>query len=437
MQPLGTIKNKKGHHPNTPPLWEESRAQHCQAKRYSWAMKNMTMTKPHLNVTTIGHIDHGKTTLTAAITTVLSKTGAATATGYDQIDAALAERGTGITINATHVKYETKNRNYEHIDCPRHEDYVKNMIAGSAQIDGAILVVSATDGPMPQTREHISLSRQVGVKHIVVYLNKCDSADQETLESVEEEIRDLLNRYEFPGNTTKIIRGSALEALNGEDNEYGYGIQSIHQLMDALDSDIPDPIKNTYNTFLMPVADVSTIAGRGTVVTGKIETGCIKIGDEVEIVGLRDTIKTTVAGIEMFKKQLDRGGAGDNAGILLLNTKKDDVESGMVLAKPGTIKPHTEFNAVIYILKKEEGGRTALFSKSYKPQFLFRTTEAAGCIMELRNGSSGIVEMAIPGDNITVTVQLIQKIAMTEGLRFAIREGSKTIGFGVIVEILK
>jgi elongation factor Tu len=437
MQPLGTIKNKKGHHPNTPPLWETSRAQHCQAGRYSWAMKNMTMTKPHLNVTTIGHIDHGKTTLTAAITTVLSKTGAATATGYDQIDAALAERGTGITINATHVKYETKNRNYEHIDCPRHEDYVKNMIAGSAQIDGAILVVSATDGPMPQTREHISLSRQVGVKHIVVYLNKCDSADQETLESVEEEIRDLLNRYEFPGNTTKIIRGSALEALNGEDNEYGYGIQSIHQLMDALDSDIPDPIKNTYNTFLMPVADVSTIAGRGTVVTGKIETGCIKIGDEVEIVGLRDTIKTTVAGIEMFKKQLDRGGAGDNAGILLLNTKKDDVESGMVLAKPGTIKPHTEFNAVIYILKKEEGGRTALFSKSYKPQFLFRTTEAAGCIMELRNGSSGIVEMAIPGDNITVTVQLIQKIAMTEGLRFAIREGSKTIGFGVIVEILK
>ena len=397
----------------------------------------MTMTKPRLNVTTIGHIDHGKTTLTAAITTVLSKTGAATATSYDQIDVALAERGTGITINAAHVKYETKNRYYEHIDCPRHEDYVKNMIAGATQIDGAILVVSATDGPMPQTREQILLSRQVGVKYIVVYLNKCDLADQETLELVEEEIRNLLTQYEFPGNTTKIIRGSALEALNGEDSEYGYGIQSIHKLMDALDSDIPDPIKNTDNTFLMAVADVSTIADRGTVVTGKIETGGIKIGDEVEIVGLRDTIKTTVTGIEMFKKQLDRGEAGDNAGILLLNTKKDDVERGMVLAKPGIIKPHTEFNAAIYILKKEEGGRSTAFTNGYKPQFFFRTTDMTGNIMELLDIHSCVVEMAMPGDNITVKVQLMHKIALTEGLRFAIREGAKTIGFGVIVNILK
>jgi elongation factor Tu len=407
-------------------------------------MENMTMTKPnykmakpHLKVTTIGHIDHGKTTLTAAITTVLSKTGAATAPGYKQIDTALAERGTDITINAAHVEYETKNRNYDHIDCPRHEDYVKNMIAGSAQLDGAILVVSATDGPMPQTQEHVLLSRQVGVKHIVVYLNKCDIADQETLESVEEEIRDLLNRYEFPGNTTKIIRGSALEALNGEDDEYGYGIQSIHQLMDALDSDIPDPVKNTDSTFSMPVADISTIAGHGTVVTGMIETGCVRIGDEVELVGLRDTIKTTVAGIEMFKRQLDRGEAGDNARILLLNTKKDDIERGMVLAKPGTIKPHTVFNAVVYLLKREEGGSTVQFSKSYKCQFLFRTTEATGCVMELIDSSSGMVEMALPGDNITIRVQLIQKIALTEGLRFALKEDGRTRGFGVIVEILK
>jgi len=395
------------------------------------------MTKLHLNVTTIGHIDHGKTTLTAAITTVLSKTGAATATGYDQIDAALAEKGTGITIDAAHVKYETKNRYYEHIDCPRHEDYVKNMIAGATQIDGAILVVSATDGPMPQTREQILLSRQVGVKYIVVYLNKCDLADQETLELVEEEIRNLLTQYEFPGNTTTIIRGSALEALNGENSEYGYGIQSIHKLMDALDSDIPDPIKNTDNTFLMAVADVSTIADRGTVVTGEIETGCIKIGDEVEIVGLRDTIKTTVTGIEMFKKQLDRGEAGDNAGILLLNTKKDDVERGMVLAKPGTIKPHTEFNAAIYILKKEEGGRSTAFTKGYKPQFFFRTTDTTGSIIRLTDTRLSVEDMAMPGDNITVTVQLMHKIALTEGLRFAIREGAKTIGFGVIINILK
>ncbi|MBL7818534.1 MAG: elongation factor Tu [Saprospiraceae bacterium] len=393
-------------------------------------------TKPHINVGTIGHVDHGKTTLTAAITTVLSKTGGAKAISYDQIDNAPEERERGITINTAHVEYETKNRHYAHIDCPGHADYVKNMITGAAQLDGAILVVSATDGPMPQTREHILLSRQVGVPYIVVYLNKCDAAEEEILEILEEEIRDLLNTYGFPGDRTKIIRGSALQALNGEDSEYG--IQSIYKLLDALDSEIPDPIRNTDNAFLMPVEDVFSITGRGTVVTGRIETGIIKVGEEVEIIGLRETTKTVVTGVEMFKKQLGRGEAGDNTGILLRGTKKEDVERGMVLAKPGSIKPHDEFKAAIYILKKEEGGRSTAFIKDYKPQFYFRTTDITGQIMELFKGDSDqVLEMATPGDKITATIKLIHKIAMTEGLKFAIREGDRTIGSGVVVEITR
>ena len=398
--------------------------------------------KPHLNVGTIGHVDHGKTTLTSAITVVLAETGGATATNYGDIDKAPEEKARGITINTAHVEYETAKRHYAHIDCPGHADYVKNMITGAAQMDGAILLVSATDGPMPQTREHILLSRQVGVPYIVVYLNKCDQVDDEDMfELVEDEIRTLLTQYDFDGAETKIVRGSALMALNREDNDKGYGITSIHKLMDALDSVIPDPIRNTDSAFLMPVEDVMSITGRGTVVTGRIECGAIKVGDEVEIVGLRDgnaVIKTIVTGIEMFKKLLDRGEAGDNAGVLLRGTKKDEIERGMVLAKPGSIKAHTKFQAIIYVLKSEEGGRKTPFHAKYKPQFYFRTTDVTGEMLELRDGEAKeILEMVMPGDNINATVNLGKGVAMAVGLRFAIREGGRTIGSGAIIEVLE
>ena len=397
--------------------------------------------KPHLNVGTIGHVDHGKTTLTAAITTVLSKTGGAKATNYGEIDKAPEEKARGITINTAHVEYETAKRHYAHIDCPGHADYVKNMITGAAQMDGAILVVSATDGPMPQTREHILLSRQVGVPYIVVYLNKCDQVDDEDMfELVEDEIRSLLTQYGFNGKETIIVRGSALMALNGEDNDKGYGVASIHKLMDALDSVIPDPVRNIDSPFLMPVEDVMSITGRGTVVTGRIESGVIKVGDEVEIVGLRAenaVLKTTVTGIEMFKKLLERGEAGDNAGLLLRGTKKEEIERGMVLAKPGSIKAHTKFKAAIYVLKSEEGGRKTPFHAKYKPQFYFRTTDVTGDMVELRDSENKeTLEMVMPGDNINATVHLGKGVAMAAGLRFAIREGGRTIGSGMIVEVI-
>jgi elongation factor Tu len=396
--------------------------------------------KPHLNVGTIGHVDHGKTTLTAAITTVLSKQGKAKATNYGEIDKAPEERERGITINTAHVEYETEKRHYAHIDCPGHADYVKNMITGAAQMDGAILVVSATDGPMPQTREHILLSRQVGVPYIVVYLNKCDQVDDEDMfELVEDEIRSLLSQYGFNGKDTIIVRGSALMALNGEDNDKEYGVTSINKLMDALDSVIPDPIRNTDSAFLMPVEDVMSITGRGTVVTGRIESGVIKVGEEVEIVGLRDdALKTTITGVEMFKKQLERGEAGDNAGLLLRGTKKEEIERGMVLAKPGSIKAHTKFKAAIYVLKSEEGGRKTPFHSKYKPQFYFRTTDVTGEMVELRDGEGKeVLEMVMPGDNINATVHLGKGVAMSKGLRFAIREGGRTIGSGAIIEIIE
>lgn len=396
--------------------------------------------KPHLNVGTIGHVDHGKTTLTAAITTVLSKQGKAKATNYGEIDKAPEERERGITINTAHVEYETEKRHYAHIDCPGHADYVKNMITGAAQMDGAILVVSATDGPMPQTREHILLSRQVGVPYIVIYLNKCDQVDDEDMfELVEDEIRSLLSQYGFNGKDTIIVRGSALMALNGEDNDKEYGVTSINKLMDALDSVIPDPIRNTDSPFLMPVEDVMSITGRGTVVTGRIESGVIKVGEEVEIVGLRDNaLKTTITGVEMFKKQLERGEAGDNAGLLLRGTKKEEIERGMVLAKPGSIKAHTKFKAAIYVLKSEEGGRKTPFHSKYKPQFYFRTTDVTGEMVELRDGEGKeALEMVMPGDNINATVHLGKGVAMSKGLRFAIREGGRTIGSGAIIEIIE
>lgn len=398
--------------------------------------------KPHLNVGTIGHVDHGKTTLTAAITTVLSKQGRAKATSYDVIDKAPEEREKGITINTAHIEYETERRHYGHIDCPGHADYVKNMITGAAQLDGAILVVSATDGPMPQTREHILLSRQVGVPYIVVYLNKCDQVDDEDMfELTEDEIRSLLTKYGFDGANTAIVRGSALMALNGEEDDKGYGISSIEKLMDALDSVIPDPVRNTDAPFLMPVEDVMSITGRGTAVTGRIESGVIKIGDEVEIVGLREgrtVLKTTITGVEMFKKQLDRGEAGDMAGLLLRGTKKEEVERGMVLAKPGSIKAHTKFKAAIYVLKSEEGGRKTPFHSKYKPQFYFRTTDVTGELFELRDSEEKeVLEMVMPGDNINATIYLGKGVAMTVGLRFAIREGGRTIGSGAITEILE
>ncbi|MDO8260167.1 MAG: elongation factor Tu [Candidatus Magasanikbacteria bacterium] len=389
-------------------------------------------TKPHVNVGTIGHVDHGKTTLTAAILKVLAAKGlSASNKNIDQIDAAPEERERGITIATAHVEYETANRHYAHVDCPGHADYVKNMITGAAQMDGAILVCAATDGPMPQTREHILLARQVGIKNIVVFLNKCDMVeDQELIDLVEEEIRDLLKKYEFDGDNIKIIRGSALKALENPTDEAAS--KPIMDLMDAIDTSFPEPIRDTDKPFLMPIEDVFSIEGRGTVVTGRIERGVMNIGNEAEIVGLRDTQKTVITGIEMFNKQLDEGRAGDNAGILLRGTKKTDVERGQVLSKPGTVTPHTEFEAEVYVLSKEEGGRHKPFFKGYKPQFYFRTTDVTGEV-ELPEGT----EMVMPGDTVNLKVKLISPIAMEEKNRFAIREGGRTVGAGVIVKIFK
>ncbi|MBM5782034.1 MAG: elongation factor Tu [Pelagibacterales bacterium] len=387
--------------------------------------------KPHVNIGTIGHVDHGKTTLTAAITTYLSKAGMAEKRGYDQIDAAPEEKERGITINTAHVEYETANRHYAHVDCPGHADYVKNMITGAAQMDGAILVVSAADGPMPQTREHILLAKQVGVPSIVVFLNKVDMVeDAELLELVEMEVRELLSSYDFPGDKIPIIKGSALKALEGEDSDIGE--KSMQALMDAVDAYIPEPVRATDKPFLMPIEDVFSISGRGTVVTGRIERGIIKLNEELEIVGIRPTQKTICTGIEMFKKLLDEGRAGDNAGILLRGTKKEDVERGQVLCKPASITPHTHFEAEVYILTKEEGGRHTPFFKNYRPQFYFRTTDVTGSVT-LAEG----VEMVMPGDNVKITVELISPIAMEEGLRFAIREGGRTVGAGVVSKIIK
>jgi len=388
-------------------------------------------TKPHVNVGTIGHVDHGKTTLTAAITMVLSKKFGGEAKAYDQIDAAPEEKARGITINTAHVEYETANRHYAHVDCPGHADYVKNMITGAAQMDGAILVVSAADGPMPQTREHILLARQVGVPYIVVYMNKADMVDdKELLELVEMEVRELLSKYDFPGDDTPIIIGSALKAMEGDKSDIGEG--SIMKLAEALDSYIPQPKRALDGPFLMPVEDVFSISGRGTVVTGRVERGMIKVGEELEIVGLRPTQKTVCTGVEMFRKLLDQGQAGDNVGILLRGTKREEVERGQVLAKPGSITPHTKFTAEIYVLSKEEGGRHTPFFNGYRPQFYFRTTDVTGSI-ELPKGT----EMVMPGDNISITVALIQPIAMEEGLRFAIREGGRTVGAGVVAKIIE
>ena len=387
--------------------------------------------KPHVNVGTIGHVDHGKTTLTAAITTVLSKLYGGEAKAYDQIDAAPEEKARGITINTAHVEYETKNRHYAHVDCPGHADYVKNMITGAAQMDGAILVVSAADGPMPQTREHILLARQVGVPYIIVYMNKCDMVDDaELLELVEMEVRELLDKYEFPGDATPIIHGSAKLALEGDKSELGEG--SILKLAEALDTYIPQPERAIDGAFLMPVEDVFSISGRGTVVTGRVERGVLKVGEEIEIVGITPTQKTTCTGVEMFRKLLDQGQAGDNVGILLRGTKREDVQRGQVLCKPGSVKPHTHFTAEIYVLSKEEGGRHTPFFNNYRPQFYFRTTDVTGAV-ELAKDK----EMVMPGDNVSITVKLINPIAMEEGLRFAIREGGKTVGAGVVAKILE
>jgi elongation factor Tu len=388
-------------------------------------------TKPHCNIGTIGHVDHGKTSLTAAITKVLAETGGATYTAYDQIDKAPEERARGITISTAHVEYETKKRHYAHVDCPGHADYVKNMITGAAQMDGAILVVSAADGPMPQTREHILLARQVGVPAIVVYLNKVDMVDDpELLDLVELEVRELLSSYQFPGDKIPIVRGSALMALEGKNKEQGH--DSILQLMEAVDTSIPQPERAKDRPFLMPIEDVFSISGRGTVVTGRVERGVIKVGEEVEIVGLRPTIKTVVTGVEMFRKLLDQGEAGDNIGALLRGTKREEVERGQVLAAPGSITPHTNFQAEAYILTKEEGGRHTPFFTNYRPQFYFRTTDVTGTV-KLKEG----VEMVMPGDNVSMEIELIQPIAMDEGLRFAIREGGRTVGAGVVAKIIK
>ncbi|MBA3047692.1 elongation factor Tu [Patescibacteria group bacterium] len=388
-------------------------------------------TKPHINVGTIGHVDHGKTTLTAAILKVLAAKGLkASAKTVDQIDAAPEERERGITIATAHVEYESENRHYAHVDCPGHADYVKNMITGAAQMDGAILVVAATDGPMPQTREHILLARQVGVPYIIVFLNKCDMVeDKELIDLVEEEIRDLLKKYEFPGDEIKIIRGSALKAL---ENSEGEDAQPIIDLIKAVDESIPEPKRDTDKDFLMPIEDIFSIEGRGTVVTGRIERGVIKVNEEIEIIGLRDTQKTVVTGIEMFNKSLDEGRAGDNAGVLLRGTKKDDVERGQVLAKPGTLTPHTEFEGEVYILSKEEGGRHKPFFKGYKPQFYIRTTDVTGEV-ELPEGT----EMVMPGDTVNLKIKLIAPIALQEKQRFAIREGGRTVGAGVVTKIIK
>jgi elongation factor Tu len=388
-------------------------------------------TKPHVNVGTIGHVDHGKTTLTAALTLVLSKKFGGEAKAYDQIDNAPEEKARGITINTAHVEYETSKRHYAHVDCPGHADYVKNMITGAAQMDGAILVCSAADGPMPQTREHILLARQVGVPYIIVYLNKADMVDDaELLELVELEVRELLTKYEFPGDKTPIIIGSALKALEGDKGDLGEG--SIFKLADALDSYIPQPKRALDGPFLMPVEDVFSISGRGTVVTGRVERGIVKVGDEIEIVGLKPTIKTVCTGVEMFRKLLDQGQAGDNIGVLLRGTKREEVERGQVLAKPGSITPHTKFSAEVYVLSKEEGGRHTPFFNGYRPQFYFRTTDVTGAV-ELPQGT----EMVMPGDNIAIVVTLIVPIAMEEGLRFAIREGGRTVGAGVVAKILE
>jgi len=385
--------------------------------------------KPHCNVGTIGHVDHGKTSLTAAITKVLAETGGATYTAYDQIDKAPEEKARGITISTAHVEYETVNRHYAHVDCPGHADYVKNMITGAAQMDGAILVVSAADGPMPQTREHILLARQVGVPALVVYLNKIDLVDDpELVELVEMELRELLSFYEFPGDDIPIIKGSALCALEGTKPEIGHA--SILELMKAVDDYIPQPVRATDRPFLMPIEDVFSISGRGTVVTGRVERGIIKVGEEVEIVGLKDTVKTVVTGVEMFRKLLDQGQAGDNIGALLRGTKREDVERGQVLAKPGSITPHTKFKAEAYILTKEEGGRHTPFFTNYRPQFYFRTTDVTG-VVQLPEGT----EMVMPGDNVTMDVELIMPIAMDAQLRFAIREGGRTVGAGVVASI--
>jgi len=388
-------------------------------------------TKPHVNVGTIGHVDHGKTTLTAAIATVLSAKFGGEAKKYDEIDAAPEEKARGITINTAHVEYETQNRHYAHVDCPGHADYVKNMLTGAAQMDGAILVCSAADGPMPQTREHILLARQVGVPYIIVFLNKCDMVDDaELLELVEMEVRELLSKYEFPGDDLPIIRGSAKLALEGDKGDLGEA--AIMKLAEALDSYIPTPERAIDGAFLMPVEDVFSISGRGTVVTGRVERGIIKVGEELEIVGIRDTQKTTCTGVEMFPKLLDQGQAGDNVGVLLRGTKREDVERGQVLAKPGSIKPHKHFTGEIYVLSKEEGGRHTPFFNNYRPQFYFRTTDVTGAI-ELPEGK----EMVMPGDNVSITVKLINPIAMEEGLRFAIREGGRTVGAGVVAKIIE
>jgi elongation factor Tu len=388
-------------------------------------------TKPHVNVGTIGHVDHGKTTLTAAMTLVLSKLYGGEVKAYDQIDNAPEEKARGITINTAHVEYETKNRHYAHVDCPGHADYIKNMITGAAQMDGAILVVSAADGPMPQTREHILLARQVGVPYIICYMNKADMVDdKELLELVEMEVRELLSKYQFPGDKTPIVIGSAKMALEGDKSEMGEG--SILKLAEALDSYIPEPKRAVDGPFLMPVEDVFSISGRGTVVTGRVERGVVKVGDNLEIVGLRPTLSTVCTGVEMFRKLLDQGQAGDNVGVLLRGTKREEVERGQVLAKPGSITPHTKFSCEVYVLSKEEGGRHTPFFPGYRPQFYFRTTDVTGSC-ELPAGT----EMVMPGDNVSMTVQLIQPIAMEEGLRFAIREGGRTVGAGVVAKIIE
>jgi elongation factor Tu len=387
--------------------------------------------KPHLNIGTIGHVDHGKTTLTAAITKVLEKQGKAKFLAYDQIDKAPEERERGVTINIAHVEYETEKRHYAHVDCPGHADYVKNMITGAAQMDGAILVVSAADGPMPQTREHILLARQVGVPAIVVFLNKADMVDdKELLDLVELEVRELLSKYKFPGDDTPIVVGSALKALEGDTSEMGEG--AILKLMDAVDSFVQEPVRDIDKPFLMPVEDVFTISGRGTVVTGRVERGVVKVGDEIEIVGFKATQKTVATGVEMFRKLLDEGQAGDNIGVLLRGTKREEVERGQVLAKPGSITPHTKFNAEAYVLTKEEGGRHTPFFNGYRPQFYFRTTDVTG-VVKLPEGT----EMVMPGDNINVEIDLITPVAMDEGLKFAIREGGRTVGAGVVTKIIQ
>jgi elongation factor Tu len=395
------------------------------------AKSKFERTKPHVNVGTIGHVDHGKTTLTAAMTMILAKQFGGDVKTYEQIDSAPEEKARGITINTAHVEYETKNRHYAHVDCPGHADYVKNMITGAAQMDGAILVVSAADGPMPQTREHILLARQVGVPYIIVFMNKADMVDdKELLELVEMEVRELLSKYEFPGDTTPIVIGSALKAMEGDKGELGEG--AIMKLAEALDAYIPTPKRVIDKPFLMPVEDVFSISGRGTVVTGRVERGVCKVGDEIEIVGLKPTLKTVCTGTEMFRKLLDQVQAGDNVGILLRGTKREEVERGQVLAKPASITPHTKFSAEVYVLSKDEGGRHTPFFNGYRPQFYFRTTDVTGSI-ELPAGT----EMVMPGDNIQMTVSLIQPIAMEEGLRFAIREGGKTVGAGVVAKIIE